>query len=281
MQTTDDPTATATEASWVPAWDGAAYAANTGHHRVHDEWFLRAFPVRSADRVLDLGCGSGDFTRIVADLVPDGEVVGVDAQPTMLDEARTVAAANQSFALGPVQDLDRLFPASEGHDGTFDVVMSRSVLHWVPRADHPGVLRAAARVLRPGGCLRIECGGGGNVPTVVREMDAISAAFGGPSAPWNFTDAGTYLELLEAAGFALGDDGYVHTVAQRRAFDRESMIGWLQSQAIEAYAVGVPEDRRDAFRAAVVAHVDAFRRPDCSYDQTYVRLDLLARKPDA
>jgi trans-aconitate methyltransferase len=169
----------------------------------------------------------------------------------------------------------------EGHDGSFDVVMSRSVLHWVPRGDHPGVLRAAARLLRPGGWLRIECGGGGNVPTVVREMDAISAAFGGPSAPWNFTDAGTYLELLEAAGFALGDDGYVHTVAQRRAFDRESMIGWLQSQAIEAYAIDVPEDRRDAFRTAVVDQVDAFRRHDGTYDQTYVRLDLLARTPVA
>jgi hypothetical protein len=43
--------------SWIPAWDGEAYAANTGHHRVHDDWFLSAFPVRSTDRLLDLGCG--------------------------------------------------------------------------------------------------------------------------------------------------------------------------------------------------------------------------------
>lgn len=161
---------------WVPDWDGTAYAANTAHHRVHDEWFLRAFPVRTGDRVLDLGCGSGDFTRAVAAMVPDGHVVGIDAQATMLDEARAVAGdvANQSFRLGSVQDLDRVFPAPV-HDGTFDVVMSRSVLHWVPSNDHPGVFAAASRLVRPGGWLRVECGGAGNVPAVVRVLDGISA----------------------------------------------------------------------------------------------------------
>jgi len=262
----------------VPGWNGAAYAANTGHHRVHDDWFLRAFPMRATDRVLDLGCGSGDFTRVVADRVPDGHIVGLDAQPTMLDEARTVAASNQSFVLGPVQALDELLPSPDD-DGSFDVVMSRSALHWVPGGDHPAVLRSVERLLRPGGWLRIECGGGGNVPAVVRVLDAISAEFDGPSAPWTFMDAGTYLELLEQAGFTLGHDGYVHTVAQRRAFDRASMIGWLQSQAIEAYAEGVPADRRDAFRTAVVERVDGLRRADDTFDQTYVRLDLLMRKP--
>ncbi len=275
---------TSTAEPWVPAWDGAAYAANTGHHRAHDDWFLRAFPVQPADRVLDLGCGSGDFTAQVAALVPDGHVVGMDAQASMLAEAEAGAdSARQSFVLGAVQDLDRLFPAPE-HDATFDAVMSRAVLHWVPRADHPAVFAAAARLLRPGGWLRVECGGAGNVATVVRVLDAISAEFGGPAAPWNFTDAGTALDLIEAAGFDLGPDrevsGYVHTVAQHRAFDRESMLGWLHSQAIEAYAVGIASDRRDAFRAAVAARVDELARPDGTFDQTYVRLDLLAYRPE-
>jgi ubiquinone/menaquinone biosynthesis C-methylase UbiE len=265
---------------WVPAWDGAAYAANTGHHRVHDAWFLRAFPIEPNDRVLDLGCGSGDFTRIVADLVPAGEVVGVDAQASMLDEARGVAGPNQSFVLAAVQDLDRAFPAPAA-DGTFDVVMSRAVLHWVPKTDLPGVLASAARLVKPGGWLRIECGGAGNVPMVLAVLDSISAAYGGPSSPWHFADAGTYLDLVERAGFELGADGYVHTVAQRRAFDRDSMVGWLQSQAIEAYAVGIAADRREGFRTEVVERVDELRRHDGTYDQTYVRLDLLVRRSPA
>lgn len=276
MTATTTKTATPS-APWVPAWDGATYAANTAHHREQDAWFLRAFPVRTADRILDLGCGSGDFTRIVADLVPDGHVLGLDAQPSMIDEARRVAAPHQSFVVAPVQDLAVALPSE--HDASFDVVMSRAALHWVPAPDIPGVLANAARLVRPGGWVRIECGGAGNVPVIVEVLDRISAEHGGPSAPWNFATAGAYLELIERAGLTLGADGYIHTVAQRRAFDRAGMIGWLQSQAIEAYATGVPAPARDAFRAAVIDRVDEVRRHDGTYDQTYVRLDLLVRRP--
>lgn len=263
---------------WIPAWDGAAYAANTGHHREHDAWFLTTFPVRPTDRILDLGCGSGDFTRVVADLVPEGEVVGLDAQPSMLDAAAGVAGPNQTFVLGPVQDLDALFPAPAA-DATFDAVSSRAVLHWVPEADQPGVYAAARRLLTPGGWLRIECGGAGNVGTVVDGLDRIAAGYDGPSAPWTFLDAGRALELAEQAGFVLGADGYVRTVAQRRRFDRGGLIGWLRSQAIEAYAVGIDEARRDDFRTEVVARVDELARHDGTFDLTYVRLDLLVRAP--
>jgi trans-aconitate methyltransferase len=265
-------------AAWIPDWDGAAYAANTSHHREHDAWFLEHFPVRSDDRLLDLGCGSGDFTRVLADLVPDGEVVGIDAQPSMIATAQADARDNQTFVLGPVQDLGRLFPGP-GADGSFAAVTSRAVLHWVPAADHPGVLAEAHRLVEPGGWLRIECGGAGNVPGIVATFDRIAAGYGGPTAPWTFLDAGRYLELTERAGFVLGADGYVRTVAQRRAFDRPGLVGWLRSQAIEAYASGIDEARRDEFRAEVIERVDDFARHDGTYDQTYVRLDLLVRRP--
>lgn len=263
---------------WVPSWDGERYAANTGHHRAHDSWFLEHFPVRPDHRLLDLGCGSGDFSRTVADLVPHGEVVGLDAQPSMIAAAQPVAARNQSFLVSAVQELGAALP-SPAADSTFDGVFSRSVLHWVPRADHPGVLAEVFRLLKPGGFLRIECGGAGNVPAVVRAFDAIAADFAGPTCPWTFLNAGSYLDLTEQAGFVLDHDGYVRTVAQRRAFDRESFAGWVHSQAIEAYAEGIAPARRAEFAAAVDRRLDDFRRHDGSFDQTYVRLDLLVRKP--
>lgn len=265
---------------WVPVWDGEQYAANTAHHRVHDAWFLEHFPMQPSDRLLDLGCGSGDFTRILADLVPRGEVVGVDAQPSMVEQATRVQAPNQSFLVAPVQRLDDVPElSSPQHDGSFDAVCSRAVLHWVPATDLPAVLASAHRLLRPGGFLRIECGGAGNVAKVVAAFDRVADAFGAPGSPWHFADAGTMLDAVEQAGFVLGDDGYVRTVAQRRAFDRASFTGWVESQAIEAYLAGVEPARHAEFRAAIADHLDDCRRHDGTFDQTYVRLDLLVRRP--
>ena len=98
------------EELWLPEWN-ASYAANTGHHRAFDAFFLETTPLSPSYRVLDLGCGSGDFTRVIADLVPDGEVIGLDPQPSLLAEARACAGPNQSFVEAPVQHLAEAVPA--------------------------------------------------------------------------------------------------------------------------------------------------------------------------
>jgi trans-aconitate methyltransferase len=263
--------------TWLPDWDGALYAANTDHHRRYDGRFLSTLPLRPTDRVLDLGCGAGDLTSTVAQLVPDGHVVGIDPQTSLLHEAATRAGPNQSFVEASAQRLSEAIT----DDHSFDVVFSQSVLHWVPWADHPSILRECRRLLRPGGALRIECGGGDNVREIVAFLDDVARAVAGPSAPrapWTFVHAGAYLDLLLDVGFNV-NDGFVHTVAQRRAFDRDSVLGWLASQAVQAYEIGLTPDQRAPFRAEVAARVDELRRADGTYDLSFVRLDLLAFAP--
>lgn len=266
------------EGPWLPAWDGAHYAANTAHHRRHDAAFLATVPLAPTDRVLDLGCGAGDFTALVADLVPAGEVVGVDPQVSLLDEARRRARPNQRFVQGTAQDLGSLLDGE-----TFDVVLSRSVLHWLPWPDHVGVLRACRGLLRPGGRLRTESGGGDNARTVVAYFDRVAADVAGPgapSAPWTFPDAGAYLDLVEDCGFDLAADGFVRLQGQRRPFDRDTLLGWVTSQSVQAYEAGVPVELRAALRTAAVERIDELRRPDGSYDVTFVRLEVLAYNPE-
>jgi trans-aconitate methyltransferase len=258
-------------ASELPAWDATTYAANRAHHQVHDEAFLATLPLQPDDRVLDIGCGSGELTSVVATLVPDGHVVGLDGSPSMIDAATAQGAPNQSFVLGPAQQLGPLLTGE-----AFDGIYSRAALHWVPRTDWPTVLRAARDVLAPEGWLRIECGGGDNVSGPQRLLDDISASLGGPVAPWNFLAAGDALDLLEAAGFAIGAEDWVRTVAQRRAFDHDGVLGWLRSQCENAYLIALPAERHDAFRTAVTGRVEELRRDDGTYDVTFVRLDLLA-----
>jgi trans-aconitate methyltransferase len=268
-----------TEPTWLPDWQGASYAENTDHHRRFDEWFLADLPLRPTDSVLDIGCGSGDFTRVLAARVPDGHVVGVDAQPSMIDEARRVAAPNQSFAVSPAQTMAAAAPVADG--APYDLVVSRAALHWVPAADHPAVLAQAFDLLAPGGWLRIDAGGGDNVARLAAWLDPMSARYGGPATPWTFFGAGAYLALLEAAGFDVSTEvgGWVRTTAQHRPFDRASIVGWLTSQCVAAYQAGMAAEHREAFAAEVLERVDEFRLPDGTYDQIFVRLDVLARRP--
>ncbi len=258
---------------WIPEWDGAAYARNTAHHRVYDDRFLAPLELRGDERVLDVGCGSGDFTAKVAAVVPDGSVVGIDAQPSMLDQARRVARDNQSFELVAAQDIAGAFPAE-----VFDVVISRATLHWVPAADHPVVLAGMGSVLRPGGRVRLECGGAGNVAAMQAFLDDISRSVGGPTDPWCFSTAGWYLDRLEDAGFAVAPNDVI-TTAQRRQFDRQGLADWIDSQAAMAYEVAMDASQRATFRERIERRLDEMRRADGSYDLTYVRLEASARKP--
>jgi hypothetical protein len=114
---------------------------------------------------------------------------------------------------------------------------------------------------------------------VVPVLDRISAGHAGPQSPWNFADAGMALELLERAGFELDEGSYVHTVVQRRPFTRETLRGWLTSQVLQAYTSGLAPGPASELRSQAVEAIDDMRRHDGTYDQTFVRLDLLVRKP--
>jgi ubiquinone/menaquinone biosynthesis C-methylase UbiE len=102
-------------------------------------------------RGLDVGCGPGQFTVLVAERTPGAEVWGIDLAPTMIELARghaseSPAARRLHFE---VADVARLPFA----DGFFDAVVSTgSIKHW---PDQAAALREMHRVLAPGGRLFI------------------------------------------------------------------------------------------------------------------------------
>jgi arsenite methyltransferase len=103
------------------------------------------------EKVVDVGCGAGIDSLIAAGMVsPEGQVIGVDMTPAMLEKARHAAIIfgheHIEFRLGYAEAL----PVREAWA---DVVISNGVLNLVP--DKIAALREMQRVLKPGGRLQI------------------------------------------------------------------------------------------------------------------------------
>ena len=102
-------------------------------------------------RVLDVGCGPGDVSLLVAERVgPTGEVVGVDTNERVLELARARVSASGATHVHFVQADLREFPV----DTPFDAVVGRFVLMYLA---HPAdVVRRVAQYVRPGGAVAFQ-----------------------------------------------------------------------------------------------------------------------------
>ncbi|KAH7912880.1 UbiE family methyltransferase [Hygrophoropsis aurantiaca] len=98
-------------------------------------------------RILDLGCGPGTITADFAELVPQGQVIGLEHAPDVLEKARATAAqrglTNIEFVTGDICNLVDI------RDGTFDVVHCHQVLQHI--SDPIKALSEMRRVAKPGG----------------------------------------------------------------------------------------------------------------------------------
>ena len=122
-----------------------------GRRRATFQALIAAAGVQPGQRVLDVGCGTGYFARLLAHAVGrDGLVVGIDPSPAMISYAsrQTGRASNCQFQVGTVEALE--FPAEH-----FDVVVSSLVMHHLPEDLRVAALQEMRRVLRPGGKLLV------------------------------------------------------------------------------------------------------------------------------
>ena len=114
------------------------------HHRPIVEPTLALMDLQPADRVLDVGCGTGWLCRMIAPLVPEGRAVGIDVSDQMVQHARAASSAfsNVEFVAGPAEKIP-------WKDCFFAKIISVESAYYWP--DLAAGIRETYRVLEAGG----------------------------------------------------------------------------------------------------------------------------------
>lgn len=127
---------------------------------------LARIPLAQPIQVVDLGCGAGNVTRLLASRWPGAQITGLDSSPEMLERARA-ALPGARFELAGVE--------SWAPEEPLDLLFSNAALHWV--GDHATLFPRLLDQLAPGGVLAVQMPGNFEAPShrLIREQAAAPA----------------------------------------------------------------------------------------------------------
>ncbi len=265
MPATDAVPVATSNADQLRAWNGdegaywAAHAddfdrGSAAYHRP----FLEAAAIHDADRVLDIGCGTGQTTRDAARAARSGSALGVDLSSQMIEYARRRAVEERVGNVVFEQADAQVHPFDAG---TFDVAISRTGGMFF--GDPVAAFANISRALRPGGRLVLLAWQGPGPNEWIRELSGALAA--GRDLP---------LPPLEAPGpFALSDPDRVRSILTATGYsdielDSRSEPMWFGRDTESAYGFvlglmgwmleGLDDARRaqalDNLRVSLTAH---------------------------
>ncbi len=208
-------------------WDGSKYATISDLQAGIGHTLIDALSFRSHEKILDIGCGIGNLTLEIAARCSQGEVLGIDTAPSMIDQAQARCSdlSNINFRVMAAEQLSFW--------QEFDVIFSNSALHWIPQNDR--VVAAMSAALKPGGRIGLQ------FPLlnerhpliaytrrVIESLD-LETCYRRWQFPWFVPTPEEYTALLQTAGFQDANVKLIHTTfhfeAVQRAYDFFDAVG--------------------------------------------------------
>ena len=245
-------------------WNSALYDGKYAFVAKYGEAVLDVLAPKPGERILDLGCGTGDLSQKIVEC--GAAVVGLDSSLDMIATARAKYPAIE-FMLGDATNF--------AFDDKFDAVFSNATLHWVKPPE--AAIQCIANALKSGGRFVAEFGGAGNMANVTNAVQDALRDVTGEDKPhtWFFPSVGEYAPLLEARGFE---------VQAAWLFDRstpldgeDGMLNWLAMFG-GGMLRGVPTDIANRVTALAERTLRATNYRDGQWFADYRRIRMIAER---
>jgi trans-aconitate 2-methyltransferase len=206
---------------------------------------LAQVTVERPRKVVDMGCGPGNSTELLAMRYPGAQIIGLDSSPAMLAEARL----RLPLAEFELADASTWVPGPET-----DVVFANAIYQWVP--EHLSVLPKVLAALEPGAVLAVQMPDNLAEPTH-RLMQEVAAV-----GPWAerlkhaarepLPPVRTYYNALKpfASRLDIWHSIYNHVLA-----DAAAVVEWVKGTGLRPFIDPLSEDERRAFLAAYMAKI--------------------------
>lgn len=245
-------------------WDAETYDRVSDPQLAWGVELLDRLDLCGDEAVLDAGCGSGRLTRVLADRIPEGRLIAVDASESMVEKARETLGERAEVFRADLTELALAEPV--------DLVFSNAVFHWIQ--DHDLLFGRLHEALGPGGRLVAQCGGNGNVASLAAAIQEVSNRhpfsehFEGWSRPWNFRGTEETAESLRRAGFV-----DVRCWITAKPVRPDEPLEYLRVSALGPHLAQLPAELHESFVKEVAGRLDEPMTID------YVRLNIEAGRP--
>ena len=262
-------------------WDPELYNRFRRYRAEPFEFIVERLEFNPDERIVDLGCGSGENTVALARRTASGSALGLDSSPAMIERANSLRAgldadltARVRFELGDIARFDA--------PGQYTLVFSNAALQWLN--DRRAVLEACYRALVPDGRMVVQ------MPAnqielyhqVLREL--IKEQPWSSSIPTDSEPLHLEVEAPEHYRRALAEIGFVEIDCYYHTFNHPmrspaEIVEWSRATTLRPLLEALPEERREEFVARWQARLEQAYGTTGALMFPFRRLFLWGRRP--